>query len=183
MGSFNDNCVLCKTRAAALCVPCDPSGDRKGRAAPPRRQGTLFWPLRPFTPAMPACRSAQIRDRAMDGALYLCAQCHAENDRCCCIEWTCARFPAKMTVDPCRANEGAFMRRACEQCDGNNPQLRPVSTKRLSVQVLVLGFFSTIAGCDLSSFHKEILAKYSHPDVYICSPSGFGQQSSCTLKV
>jgi hypothetical protein len=88
-----------------------------------------------------------------------------------------------MTIDPRGANERPFMRRACEQCDENNPQLRPISAKRLSVQVLVLGFFSAIAGCDLSSLHKEILAKYSHPDVYICSPSGFGQQSSCILKV
>jgi hypothetical protein len=54
---------------------------------------------------------------------------------------------------------------------------------RFSVHLLALGTFSTIAGCDASSFHKEILAKYLHPNVYVCSPSGFGQQSSCTLKI
>ncbi|MBB6408000.1 hypothetical protein [Mesorhizobium sangaii] len=44
-------------------------------------------------------------------------------------------------------------------------------------------FLSVTAGCDASAFYQAALMKYGHQNLYICSPSGFGQQSHCTLKV
>jgi len=75
------------------------------------------------------------------------------------------------------------MRKAFEQFGGKGSRFKPTLTQRSSVQFLAFGFIFSINGCDVSSFHKEILAKYSHPDAYVCSPSGFGQQSHCELKI
>lgn len=41
----------------------------------------------------------------------------------------------------------------------------------------------TMAGCDSDSIRKDVLSKYLKHDIYSCSPSGFGQQSHCTLKM
>jgi len=68
------------------------------------------------------------------------------------------------------------MRSACEQCNGTEPKFKLALTKRFSVLFLVFGSLSLVTGCDAEFFHKR-------PDVYVCSPSGFGQQAHCAQKV
>ena len=75
------------------------------------------------------------------------------------------------------------MHKAFEQSDEARSRFKSSRAQRFSIQFLALAFLFSIGGCDESSFRKEILAKYSHPDIYICSPSGFGQQSHCELKI
>ena len=75
------------------------------------------------------------------------------------------------------------MHKAFERFGEKRSQFKPALTQRFSVQFLAIGLIFSINGCDVSSFRREILARYSHPDVYVCSPSGFGQQSHCELKI
>ncbi|MGO4641605.1 hypothetical protein AB4Z43_24490 [Mesorhizobium sp. 2RAF45] len=75
------------------------------------------------------------------------------------------------------------MHKAFEQFYGTKSRSKSAVMQRFSIQFLALGFLLAINGCDASDFRREILAKYSHPDVYVCSPSGFGQQSHCELKI
>jgi hypothetical protein len=48
---------------------------------------------------------------------------------------------------------------------------------------LSLGFLLMITSCDTASVDQPASDKYSHSNVYICSPGGFWQQSYCALKV